>query len=127
MQQARPVSPLQRPGNMGFDRASDPDEARLFAELNGLEPAMSGDSIGSLSGSSKSGMSALEYLQRTAFDAQVSTDTIKRALKGTKTESTLSEKPTGIRSHSFHGLSPAVSQPGFITPAKADMTPMRVK
>jgi uncharacterized protein (DUF1501 family) len=66
---------IGRPGNLGFDRETDPDQARLFAELNGLEPAsMSGDSIGNLSGPSKSGMSALEYLQRTALDAQVSTD-----------------------------------------------------
>lgn len=78
---------IGRPGNIGFDRTHDPDEARLFAELNGLEPAsMSGDSIGNLSGPSKSGLSALEYLQRTALDAQVSTDTIKRTLKGTKNE-----------------------------------------
>jgi hypothetical protein len=70
---------------MGFDRASDPDETGLFAELNGLEPAsMSGDSIGNLFESSKSDMSALEYLPRTPVDAQVSTDTIKRALKGTR-------------------------------------------
>jgi len=66
---------IGRPGNLGFDRENDPDQARLFAELNGLEPAsMSGDSIGNLSGPSKSGMSALEYLQRTALDAQISTD-----------------------------------------------------
>jgi len=78
---------IGRPGNLGFDRENDPDEARLFAELNGLEPAsMSGDSIGNLSGPSKSGMSALEYLQRTALDAQVSTDKIKQVLKGTKNE-----------------------------------------
>ena len=87
---------IGRPGNLGFDRENDPDEARLFAELNGLEPAsMSGDSIGNLSGPSKSGMSALEYLQRTALDAQVSTDKIKQVLKGTKNRSNLSEKPTG--------------------------------
>src|ERR1700722_13753072 len=78
---------IGRPGNLGFDRETDPDEARLFAELNGLEPAsMCGDSIGNLSGPSKSGMSALEYLQRTALDAQVSTDKIKQVLKGTKNE-----------------------------------------
>src|ERR1700726_1761546 len=78
---------IGRPGNLGFDRAYDPDEARLFAELNGLEPAFeSGDSIGNLSGPSNSGLSPLEYLQRTALDAQVSTDKIKRVLKGTKNE-----------------------------------------
>src|SRR3984893_6321364 len=80
---------IGRPGSLGFDRETDPDEARLFAELNGLEPApMSGDSIGNLSGPSKSGMSALEYLQRTALDAQVSTDKIKQVLIGTKSEAT---------------------------------------
>jgi uncharacterized protein (DUF1501 family) len=78
---------IGKPGNLGFDRGNDPDEARLFAELNGLKLAsMSGDSIGNLSGPSKSGLSALEYLQRTALDAQVSTDKIKRVLKGTKNE-----------------------------------------
>ena len=87
---------IGKPANMGFDRANDPDEARLFAELNGLEPvSMSGDSIGNLSGPSKSGLSALEYLQRTALDAQVSTDTIKRALKGTKNETPFPKNQLG--------------------------------
>jgi uncharacterized protein (DUF1501 family) len=87
---------IGRPGNLGFDRENDPDESRLFAELNGLEPAsMSGDSIGYLSGPSKSGMSALEYLQRTALDAQVSTDKIKRVLKGTKNEATYPKSQLG--------------------------------
>ena len=87
---------IGRPGNLGFDHENDPDQARLFAELNGLEPAsMSGDSIGNLSGPSKSGMSALEYLQRTALDAQVSTDKIKRVLKGTKPEATYPKNQLG--------------------------------
>ena len=87
---------IGRPGNLGFDRGNDPDEARLFAELNGLEPAsMSGDSIGNLSGPSKSGLSALEYLQRTALDAQVSTDKIKRVLKGSKNEGTYPKSQLG--------------------------------
>jgi uncharacterized protein (DUF1501 family) len=87
---------ISRPGNLGFDRENDPDEARLFAELNGLEPAsMSGDSIGSLSGPSKSGMSALEYLQRTALDAQVSTDKIRQVLRGTKPEAAYPKNQLG--------------------------------
>jgi uncharacterized protein (DUF1501 family) len=87
---------IGRPVNFGFDRENDPDEARLFAELNGLEPAsVSGDSIGSLSGPNKSGMSALEYLQRTALDAQVSTDTIKQILKGTKNEAAFPKNQLG--------------------------------
>jgi uncharacterized protein (DUF1501 family) len=87
---------IGRPGNLGFDRETDPDEARLFAELNGLEPAtMSGDSIGNLSGPSKSGMSSLEYLQRTALDAQVSTDKIKQVLKGTKPETAYPKSQLG--------------------------------
>jgi uncharacterized protein (DUF1501 family) len=87
---------ISRPGNLGFDRENDPDEARLFAELNGLEPAsMSGDSIGNLSGPSKSGMSALEYLQRTALDAQVSTDKIRQVLKGTKPEAAYPKSQLG--------------------------------
>jgi len=56
---------------------------------------MSGDSIGNLSGPSKSGMSALEYLQRTALDAQISTDKIKRVLKGTKPEATYPKSQLG--------------------------------
>jgi uncharacterized protein (DUF1501 family) len=83
---------IGRPTNLGFDRMSDPNEEHLFAELNGLGPnapevdAMAGDSIGSLSGPNRSGLSALEYLQRTALDAQVSTDKIKRILRSSKNE-----------------------------------------
>jgi len=78
---------IGRPGSMGFDRTTDPNEAHLFAELNGLEPSsMSGDSIESLSGPNGSGLSALEYLQRTALDAQVSTDTIRQTLRSSKNE-----------------------------------------
>ena len=78
---------IGRPGNLGFDREPGPEEARLFGELNGLDPAaMSGDSIGTLAGPNSSGMSALEYLQRTALDAQVSTDKIRKVLKGTTNE-----------------------------------------
>jgi uncharacterized protein (DUF1501 family) len=78
---------IDRAGNLGFDRESDPDEAHLFAELNGLEPgAMVGDSIGSLPGPNKSGLSALEYLQRTALDAQMSTDKVKQVLRSSKNE-----------------------------------------
>jgi uncharacterized protein (DUF1501 family) len=87
---------IGRPANLGFDRENDPDEARLFAELNGLDPtSMSGDSIGNLSGPSKSGMSALEYLQRTALDAKVSTDKIKQVLKGTKNEAAYPKSQLG--------------------------------
>ena len=87
---------IGRPANMGFDRENDPDEARLFAELNGLEPAsMSGDSVGNLSGPSRSGMSALEYLQRTALDAQVSTDKIRQVIRGTKNEVTFPKNQLG--------------------------------
>ena len=78
---------IGRPGNLGFDRTSDPSEAHLFSELNGLEPdATSGDSIGSLSGPNNSGLSALEYLQRTALDAQVSAERIRQMLRSSKNE-----------------------------------------
>ncbi len=87
---------IGRLASLGFDREKDPDQARLFAELNGLEPAsMSGDSIGSLSGPSKSGLSALDYLRRTALDAQVSTDKIKQVLKGTKNEASYPKSQLG--------------------------------
>jgi uncharacterized protein (DUF1501 family) len=85
-----------KPGNLGFDRETDPDEAHLFSELNVLEPSsMSGDSIGNLAGPSRSGLSALEYLQRTALDAQVSTDKIKQVLKGTKNEAAYPKSQLG--------------------------------
>jgi uncharacterized protein (DUF1501 family) len=74
---------IGRPATMGFDKESGSDESRLFAELNGME-SMSGDSISSLAGPQNSGLSAMEYLQRTALDAQVSTDKIKQVLKRTK-------------------------------------------
>ncbi|MBV9297722.1 MAG: DUF1501 domain-containing protein [Verrucomicrobia bacterium] len=87
---------IGRPGNLGFDRKTDPEEARLFAELNGLDPvSMSGGSIGNLYGPSKSGMSALEYLQRTALDAQVSTDKIKQVLKRSKSDATYPKSQLG--------------------------------
>ena len=87
---------IGKPGNLGFDRENDPDEARLFSELNGMEPgSVSGDSIGTLAGPNKSGMSALEYLQRTALDAQVSTDKIKRVLRGTKNDATYPKNQLG--------------------------------
>jgi len=78
---------IGRPGNLGFDRTSDPGEAHLFSELNGLQPdAMSGDSIGTLSGPNNFGLSALAYLQRTALDAQVSADKIRQMLRSSKNE-----------------------------------------
>ena len=87
---------IGRPGSMGFDRTTDPNEAHLFAELNGLEPSsMSGDSIESLSGPNGSGLSALEYLQRTALDAQVSTDTIRQTLRSSKNEVPYPQNPLG--------------------------------
>jgi uncharacterized protein (DUF1501 family) len=78
---------IGNPGNLGFDREPGPNETRLFEELNGLNPGeMSGDSIGTLAGPSNSGMSALQYLQRTALDAQVSTNKIQQILRKTKRE-----------------------------------------
>jgi uncharacterized protein (DUF1501 family) len=70
---------------MGFDKESGPEEAQLFAELNGME-SISGNSIANLAGPQHSGLSAIEYLERTALDAQVSTDKIKTILKKTKSE-----------------------------------------
>jgi uncharacterized protein (DUF1501 family) len=79
---------IGRVDTLGFDREPDADEAHLFAELNGMETnSTSGDQIGSIAGSNHSGLPVLEYLQRTALDAQVSTDHIKQILKGTKNES----------------------------------------
>jgi uncharacterized protein (DUF1501 family) len=76
---------IGRPETMGFDKESNPDDAHLFAELNGME-SMSGNSIASLAGPQRSGLTAIEYLERTALDAQVSTDKIKEVLKKTKNE-----------------------------------------
>jgi uncharacterized protein (DUF1501 family) len=76
---------IGRPETMGFDKEIRPDDAHLFAELNGME-SISGNSIGSLAGPQRSGLTAIEYLERTALDAQVSTDKIREVLKKTKTE-----------------------------------------
>ena len=76
---------IGRLDTMGFDKEHDPEEAHLFAELNCLEPTtISGDSISNLVGPQHSGLSAMEYLQRTALDVQVSTDKIKQVLKRAK-------------------------------------------
>jgi uncharacterized protein (DUF1501 family) len=85
---------IGRPETMGFDKESSPDDARLFAELNGME-SMSGDSIANLAGPQHSGLTAIEYLQRTALDAQVSTDKIKEVLKKTKSEPTYPKNRLG--------------------------------
>jgi uncharacterized protein (DUF1501 family) len=76
---------IGRPEAMGFDKEASSDDAQLFAELNGME-AGSGNSIANLTGPQHSGLSAFEYLERTALDAQVSTDKIKAILKRTKSE-----------------------------------------
>ncbi len=78
---------IARPDQMGFERETDPNDARLFAEANGLDNApASGGSIASLGGPNRSELTAMHYLQRVALDAQASTDEVKQALKKAKNE-----------------------------------------
>jgi uncharacterized protein (DUF1501 family) len=74
---------------LGFAKESDPAEQALFNQLNGIDQdSASGASIGELSGPNSSGMSPIEYLQRTALDAQIGTDKIAGILRRVKPETT---------------------------------------
>ncbi|MBV9671626.1 MAG: hypothetical protein JO076_02220, partial [Verrucomicrobia bacterium] len=78
---------IAHPDQMGFERETDPNDARLFAEANGLDNfSSSGGSIASLSGPNRSELTALQYLQRVAMEAQAGTDEVKQALKRARNE-----------------------------------------
>jgi uncharacterized protein (DUF1501 family) len=71
----------------GFHRENNQPDEQLFQEMNGLEPAsITGNSIGSIGGPNRSGLTALDYLQRTALDVQVSTTQIAEVLNRSKAE-----------------------------------------
>ena len=76
------------PGSrLGFAKETDPSEQAVFNQLNGIDhDTVSGASIGELSGPNSSGMTAIEYLQRTALDAQIGTDKIAEILRRVKPE-----------------------------------------
>ena len=78
------------PGSrLGFAKETDASEQALFNQLNGIDhDTVSGASIGELSGPNGSGMTAIEYLQRTALDAQIGTDKIAEVLRRVKPEAT---------------------------------------
>ena len=62
------------------------------------EDNVSGDSIGSLSGSINHSGSALDFIQRTAMDAQFSSDEILKVSKGVKNQA---DYPTSQLSNSL--------------------------
>jgi uncharacterized protein (DUF1501 family) len=76
------------PGSrLGFAKEADASEQAVFNQLNGIDhDTASGASIGELSGPNSSGMTAIEYLQRTALDAQIGTDKIAEILRRVKPE-----------------------------------------
>jgi uncharacterized protein (DUF1501 family) len=76
------------PGSrLGFAKEADASEQAVFNQLNGIDhDTVSGASIGELSGPNSSGMTAIEYLQRTALDAQIGTDKIAEILRRVKPE-----------------------------------------
>jgi uncharacterized protein (DUF1501 family) len=85
-------------GRLGFGKEADVSEQQVFNELNGItqdHDLSSGASIGSLNGPSEPALSAIEYLQRTALDAQVGTDKIGEILKRTKPEAAYPRTPLG--------------------------------
>jgi uncharacterized protein (DUF1501 family) len=85
-------------GRLGFGKEADASEQQVFNELNGItqdHDLTSGSSIGSLNGPSEPTLSAVEYLQRTALDAQVGTDKIAAILKRTKPEAVYPKTPLG--------------------------------
>jgi uncharacterized protein (DUF1501 family) len=60
-----------------FRKLNEPDEAMAMESSGGGAESNSGDTIGSLHGSTMHTGSALDFLERTAMDAQVSSDKIR--------------------------------------------------
>ena len=87
------------PGSrLGFGKEPDRSEQVVFDELNGIpedHDLSSGGSIGSITGPSAPSLSTIEYLQRTALDAQVGTDKIGAILKRVKPEAIYPKTPLG--------------------------------
>ncbi|HEY0791862.1 MAG TPA: hypothetical protein VGD78_12435, partial [Chthoniobacterales bacterium] len=77
---------LEGPEPVAFPKLQAMEET-AFAVANGFPPdGESGGSIGSLPGPQSSSLSPLEYLQRVALDARVSSGEINRILKHSKAE-----------------------------------------
>jgi uncharacterized protein (DUF1501 family) len=85
------------PGSrLGFAKESDASEQAVFNQLNGIDhDSVSGASIGELTGPNSSGMTAVEYLQRTALDVQIGTDKIGEILRRVKPEATYPKTQLG--------------------------------
>jgi uncharacterized protein (DUF1501 family) len=85
------------PGSrLGFAKESDASEQAVFNQLNGIDhDSVSGASIGELTGPNSSGITAVEYLQRTALDAQIGTDKIGEILRRVKPEATYPKTQLG--------------------------------
>jgi uncharacterized protein (DUF1501 family) len=89
---------MTQSGRLGFGKEADASEQQVFNELNGITPdhdLNSGASIGSINGPNEPTLSTVEYLQRTALDAQVGTDKIESVLKRTKAEAVYPKTPLG--------------------------------
>jgi uncharacterized protein (DUF1501 family) len=85
-------------GRLDFGKEPDTSEQVVFDELNGISQdhdVSAGGSIASIAGPSESSLSAIEYLQRTALDAQVGTDKIGAILKKVKAEANYPKTPLG--------------------------------
>jgi len=75
------------PGQFRFDlrKSSDPDAAEeFFRSVNEMDHGMQGGSIGMLDGPADMGGDTLDFLQRTALDATVSSDKVLEAARKTK-------------------------------------------
>jgi uncharacterized protein (DUF1501 family) len=92
-----PTGIALNPGSrLGFVKETDAPEQALFNQLNGIDHhIVSGASIGELNGPNGSGMTAIEYLQRTALDAQMGTDKIAEILRRVKLEATYPKTQLG--------------------------------
>jgi uncharacterized protein (DUF1501 family) len=89
---------MTQSGRLGFGKEADPSEQQVFNELNGITPdhdLNSGASIGSINGPNEPTRSPVEYLQRTALDAQVGTEKIEAVLKRAKAEAVYPKTPLG--------------------------------
>ena len=85
-------------GQLGFGKEADLSEQLVFNELNGItqdHDPVSGASIGSIAGPNESSLTTIEYLQRTALDAQIGTDRIGAILKQVKPEAIYPKTPLG--------------------------------
>lgn len=75
------------PSQFRFDlrKSSDPDAAEeFFRSINEMDQGMQGDSIGMIDGPVNAGGDTLDFLQRTALDAAMSSDKVLETVSKTK-------------------------------------------